>query len=382
MQRLCKLLILLVFLAGCGWHGERGRADVQGVREDVFPVEEDRAVAAPKTDAAGSVSQLKKVLDADIGWAGDGLFAAPAVSDGLIFTGDGRGRVTALAKDGKPLWRANVGRSSIGGVLPWHDRLFVTTTDGMLAALDKADGRLLWSVRLGAGSFNRPAVLAARVVAMTIGDTVEAFTISRGEEVWRYSNFSFRAALDRHAAPIMDNGTVVAALPGGSIVRIDGHSGSVITLDVISDSDSDFHPASSTPIVADGYTYAVAYTGRLCAIGNAAGSRRWCQDVNSVRDIARLGDNLIISTTRGEVMSISMRDGHIAWGAKIGRNLTAPVVFGDDIAVASGRDIFVLDGSAGISVQKYTARRAVAVLAYDGGLLLAVLDNASIIGLQ
>ena len=115
---------------------------------------------SPLTDInTGNVDRL------GVGWFVDlpedvGLVATPLVVEGrLFFTGTGNVIRAVDAKTGKPLWtydprvgdaiagRRQVGWSHNRGLSFYDDRLFATTWDGRLLALNPKDGSLIWSTR-------------------------------------------------------------------------------------------------------------------------------------------------------------------------------------------------------------------------------------------
>jgi quinohemoprotein ethanol dehydrogenase len=139
-----------------------------------------------------------------------GLEATPIVVDGVMYTSGVAGRVYALnAATGELRWRfvpkidPRVYRSvccdSVNrGVAVWQGRVYVAALDGVLYALDAADGKVLWSANTiidrgrGYASTGAPQVADKVVVIGNSGgefDTrgyLSAYDLRTGRLSWRF----------------------------------------------------------------------------------------------------------------------------------------------------------------------------------------------------
>ena len=140
-----------------------------------------------------------------------GLVATPLVVDGrLFFTGTGNVIRAVDAKTGKPLWtydprvgdaiagRRQVGWSHNRGLSFYDDRLFATTWDGRLLALNPKDGSLIWSTRTFAEDqplyiTGAPKAFAGKVLVGNGGTEngpsrgfVTAYDADTGKQAWRF----------------------------------------------------------------------------------------------------------------------------------------------------------------------------------------------------
>ena len=73
------------------------------------------------------------------------LPTAPVAAGGLVFVGDRNGLVRALdAADGTPRWKAYTAAGIFFPPAVWEGRLYVGSADGYVYAFEAASGRLLW----------------------------------------------------------------------------------------------------------------------------------------------------------------------------------------------------------------------------------------------
>jgi len=110
----------------------------------------------------GNVSQLKGVWRARLNGSGTAPrysgFAAPIVHDGVAYISTGANDVFALSlDDGRILWQyeAKVDPDITSVCCGWNnkgvaiseDKVFIGQLDGKLVALDRATGRIAWSIQ-------------------------------------------------------------------------------------------------------------------------------------------------------------------------------------------------------------------------------------------
>ena len=131
----------------------------------------------------------------------------PLVADGMMFITESPSNVIALnAKTGRPYWRYNhelpeelifcCGRNN-RGVAILGDRLFMSTLDAHLVALDARTGNVLWDAetadeKMGYSMTAAPLVVGNKVVAGVAGGEygirgfVDGYDIETGKRDWRF----------------------------------------------------------------------------------------------------------------------------------------------------------------------------------------------------
>lgn len=226
--RLCASLLTLAMLAGC----QRQSTDAaDALSAKPAAVDHQRMLAANTADEVGNWLAVGRTYDeqrfspldqinvdnvAQLGlaWYYDfnsmrGLEASPLVIDGVMYNVGPWNLVVALdAKTGKELWRFDpqVDRSRARylccdvvnrGIAAWQGRIYITTIDGRVIAIDAANGKEVWSQRSFGYEWAYTSTGATRVFngKVVIGNAgseygargyVTAYDAETGEQLWRF----------------------------------------------------------------------------------------------------------------------------------------------------------------------------------------------------
>ncbi|WP_228716860.1 outer membrane protein assembly factor BamB [Billgrantia pellis] len=156
----------------------------------------------------------------------------PTVIDPVTFAGFANGRLVTLDnRSGQPLWERRIavprGRSEIdrlvdlGGqpVLAPDGRLFVTSYNGRLVALDAPSGEVLWEREHS--SYLTPVLVGDRLFTVNEASHIIAYDARSGEEVWRNRDLEGRWL----TAPAFADGNVVVGDYEGYLHLIDIQDG-------------------------------------------------------------------------------------------------------------------------------------------------------------
>ncbi|MDX5403754.1 MAG: PQQ-like beta-propeller repeat protein, partial [Rhodobacterales bacterium] len=137
-----------------------------------------------RTDNAALSAQPQLIWSANIG-EGDGkrqrIVADPVAANGRIFTLDAGATVTATSAAGDTLWSRNLtpaadrsDQATGGGIALGDGVLYVSSTFGLLSAIDAATGELRWQQELEATGSGTPTVRGDLVYLVSGGDTAWA----------------------------------------------------------------------------------------------------------------------------------------------------------------------------------------------------------------
>jgi outer membrane protein assembly factor BamB len=124
--------------------------------------------------------------------AGDdaGLYASPAVSDGIVYAGSGSGRpFCALdAATGTLLWEYPAGKTAYSSPAVENEAVYVGSNDNNnVYALDAATGELLWNFTAGDAILSSPAVAGNVVYAGSYDGNLYALDSATGSLLWNYT---------------------------------------------------------------------------------------------------------------------------------------------------------------------------------------------------
>jgi outer membrane protein assembly factor BamB len=203
-----------------------------------------------------------------------------------------------------------------------ENRIFQLTDDGVLSAVDKYDGKLLWSRTLGALSASAPAVG---------GDTVYATVLSRasGSEEGRVvalnvANGDIRWSRDlpsrSESSPLLDGGRIYFGSEDGTVYALEAATGRTVWT---------YHAAGAvkaSPTLQNGVLYFGDYSGHVQAISERTGRRLWLASSEGAlfgsgtfySTAAVIYGRVFLGNTDGRVYAYDAGTGRLDWAYQTG----------------------------------------------------------------
>ncbi len=318
---------------------------------------------------------FKKVWSESIGAGGDKrtpLTAIPVVAEDRVYTLDTEGNLSAFAlENGKRQWRQSVvprgeGKSgAVGGGLAWHEgKLYVTAGYKHLMAVDPATGGDIWRAVLPAPARSAPTVMDGRVYLVTLDNRLMVYGAADGKLIWQYAGVSEATNLLGSASVAADETLVVLPLSSGELFGLRPENGQVVWQDNLSavrrgGALSAIADVRGLPVIDRGMVFAVSYSGRMVALDQVTGQRRWQRELGSSEMPWVAGDTVFSISTEQQVVALKRATGEVRWVADLPRwadkKHSEPVVWAGPILASdhlivtgSNRDMLVLsplDGS-------------------------------------
>lgn len=276
----------------------------------------------------------------------------PAFKDNTIYAADRFGTVKALdADNGKEKWKvdlsenpgffsSNISADLSGGVTVDGSNLYIGSEKAIVYSLNTADGKLAWKTTVAGEAISRPVVSDGLVLIHTGNGILQALNQKDGTIAWSANLDMPTLSLRGESAPATafgaaivggDNGRVSAVLmKEGQMIwqqRISEASGAT-EIDRLSDIDT-------TPVIANGVVYTVAYNGNLVAMDLRSGQIAWKREVGSVNNIVVEGDRIYMVDQNDRVMALNTQGGVTIWTQSelLHRLVTAPVLYNGFIVV-------------------------------------------------
>ncbi len=260
---------------------------------------------------------------------GNGPRATPTVVDGNVFAFTGEGILVALkADDGKQLWSVDVpkllsGKPNEYGVscspLVTKDHVIVHsgTKTAAVAAFGIADGKLAWKAGRGNAGYSSPVMMKLgdkdQIVSLTAAGAIGLEPAS-GTEQW---SFPFPTEYDCNTSgPLSLDGEHVLISAGenhGSViikVKPDPQGGKAESVWSSLGKDSQLRAEWQTPVVHDGYLYALDNSGSAGPITNLVCIRledhktMWQKNRFGKSNLILADGKLFLTTMAGEVVIV------------------------------------------------------------------------------
>lgn len=350
-------LVLAVSLAGCGVFGGKAKPSTPTVGNrvpilskidtsaKVDPALANVAVIVPPAtineewpQAGGTASKsygnLAMGANPTIAWTAkiegsspkQRLAASPVIGGGKLFVMDTAGVVHAFdGNTGAPAWRQGFqikgdGSSSVyGGGASYSDgRVYVTTGMGEVAALDAADGKVLWKVKPAGPLRGSPTIAFNSIFVMTQANQMISLNAADGAQQWSRAASVGQTGVFGVAAPAAGQGTVIAGFSTGELIAYRYENGRELwsdalartslstTVGVLTDIDAD-------PIIDRGRVYALGQGGRMAAYELVTGQRIWELNLAGISTPAVAGDWIFTLTDDGRLLCIARATGKVRW---------------------------------------------------------------------
>lgn len=318
----------------------------------LFSSEEDLTPMAP-------LPVVESAFSADTQWSssvGDGIGdfysqLQPVVEEDHIYAAARDGDVTAFDRNsGETLWSVDLADLPInadkrsarlsGGLVSRYGKLFLGSENGVVFALNEANGEVLWQTTVPGEVVASPAVEDGRVVVLTTSGRLVALDTDEGKLQWTLSEEQPPLTLRSASTPVITNGAVlygradgkvgIALLSNGQPVRQSkvADPRGATELDRMVDVDA-------SPLIAGDELYAIAYNGQLMARKLMTGDEVWKRKYSGYRDMAVTGNAIVLTDSRSHLFAVDRRNGLELWSNTQleNRTVTAPVVLGDYVVV-------------------------------------------------
>ncbi len=350
---------------------------------------------------------LNEAWSVDIG-AGSGgeerLVSSPVVGDGRVYVIDSASMVSAYATaDGKRLWEAELTPDEeddghiAGGVAYDSGRVFASTGFAQVIALDAATGADIWRQRITSPARGAPTVRAGRLFVTTVDNKLFAINADNGEGLWTHTGVAESASLLGSASPAVGNGVVVVPYTSGELVALKAESGRLLwqeNLSAIKRTDvvSNLAHIRGYPVIDRGRVIAISHGGVMAAFDLRNGRRLWQKEIGGSQGPWVAGDYIFVITNDAEIAAISRKNGGIHWVQALPRYedtetqenpiiWTGPILVSDRLIAAgshgealaispyTGRILGSIELPAGVSVPPIAAGGTVYFLADDADLV-------------
>ena len=269
----------------------------------------------------------------------------PYIENGVVYTVDPKGRVTALdAVDGKLRWETELATEISGGVGNGGDLVLVGGLQGGVYALDKSEGRVLWEAKVSSEILAAPESNGKVVVTPAIDGRVFAFDAADGTQIWTYDHPTPVLTLRSNASPLMVDDAAYLGFDNGQLLRFDSSNGHLRWSARVGQPQGKTEierlvDVDTTPIAIGSLIYTASVNGRLVAINRANGRITWAQELSTHHNIGHLNGKIAVTTDNGHVKLFDARAGTELWqGEKLHRRETGAPVVTDDMVLVTDHE--------------------------------------------
>ena len=331
------------------------------------------------------------------------LASAPVVANGKLYVIDAGAHVIAFdANSGAKLWQTSLpsegsGRALFGGgVSIVDDKVYASTGVGDVAAINAANGSILWKKRPGGPLRGAPTLANGHVYVMGQDNQIFALNQSDGEVQWTDSGTLQVTGVFGVAAPAAAQGTVIAGYSSGELTAYRYENGRTLWGDALSRTSISTAVATLTDIDADpvidrGRVFAIGQGGRMASYELVSGQRLWEINIAGISTPWVAGEWVFVVTSDAKLLCVARATGKIRWISQLRRwqkekkkanaiRWTGPVLAGGRlILVSTNGDLNYIDPATGavqaeidmdrsMSLPPIVANNTLYILADDGKL--------------
>lgn len=300
--------------------------------DTIYTIDSRQMIVA--TDASNGRRKWSEKLDSGNRRDGTGIGSGLGLEGNMLIIASAFGFVAAMdAETGAELWRTNTEAPMTGSPTIKDGRIFVSSNNNEVLALDLASGDVLWSDQaiaetarvLGSPS---PAAVEEIVVAPYSSGEVIAYLASNGRRLWSEALASvgqftpISSINDIGARPILGGGLVFAASQSGVLAAIDGRTGNRVWQQPIG--------TTQAPALAGEYLFVVGVDAELACVKAGTGQVVWVRELerfkNTKKQTGRVtyagpivaNGRVLIASSTGELLAFNPQTGDETDRLKLG----------------------------------------------------------------
>ena len=341
MRYIITLLLFLSFIlnaeaqtSSSDWPLFRGKADLSGRIESELS-------AAPRL-----LWSIK---------TGSRTKSSPVISEGTIFFGNDKGTLIAISSEGKIKWKYESGASIDAPPMVFGNKVIIGTSDGILKAVDKFTGKLIWSYATDnqiAGSANVwVAGNKAGIIAGSYDYYLHCVDVQTGKSLWKVETENYI-----NGTPAILNGKIVFGGCDGMLRVIDPLTGKQ------KDSVNIGVYIASSPALSGDFAYFGDYDGNKYCVNISTKKIIWeipgSEEGGSILGIPAIGNkSVLIGSEDKYLYNYSASDGKLHWKYRTnGRIVGSPVISPTKVLLTSMDGyIYILGLADGKKVWSFNA---------------------------
>lgn len=255
------------------------------------------------------------------------LTASPIVVDGIVFTMDSRATIRATeAESGDELWDMNAGKDNedavIGGGLAFSGgQLFATNGFNEVMAIDPYTGQINWRAEISGPARAAPSAVMGtpgKVFATTLDNSLIALNATNGDVLWTHRGLKSNASLLGSASPAVSRDIVVPAYSSGEIYALNPENGGVAWTNNLANAQRQDNRIGLTdiralPVIDKGMIIGMSFANKLVAIDERSGERVWEQPIGGSQTPWVSGNRIFVLDNNMRLYGLERETGDVVW---------------------------------------------------------------------
>jgi outer membrane protein assembly factor BamB len=261
------------------------------------------------------------------------IAASPVIADNRLFVVDTDAVVTAFAADtGAKLWSASIGstgkdfKASLfgGGAGVDGNVVYATSGVGDVAALNVADGSVIWKVKPAGPLRGAPTIAFGGVYVISQDNQIFALNAANGAVQWQATASMEAGSVFGAASPAAGQGTIVAGFSSGEVQAYRYENGRDLWEDALARTSmalsvSTLTDVDADPVVDRGRVFALGQGGRMASYELVTGQRSWEISIAGISTPYVVGEWVYAMTDDGKLLCVARGSGKVRWLQQLAR---------------------------------------------------------------
>ncbi|MBO9697559.1 MAG: PQQ-binding-like beta-propeller repeat protein [Sphingopyxis sp.] len=261
------------------------------------------------------------------------IAASPVIADNRLFVVDTDAVVTAFAADtGAKLWSVSIGstgkdfRNSLfgGGAGVDGNVVYATSGVGDVAALNVADGSVIWKVKPAGPLRGAPTIAFGGVYVISQDNQIFALNAANGQVQWQATASMEAGSVFGAASPAAGQGTIVAGFSSGEVQAYRYENGRDLWEDALARTSmalsvSTLTDVDADPVVDRGRVFALGQGGRMASYELVTGQRSWEISIAGISTPYVVGEWVYAMTDDGKLLCVARANGKVRWLQQLAR---------------------------------------------------------------
>lgn len=300
----------------------------------------------------------------------DYLKLKPVIQHDVVYTADVGGLVQAVNKNnGTIIWSKQLKHGVMSGPTVNDATIALGTNDSSIVLLSLKDGHEIWENKVSSQLLSKPVFAHQKVIAKTINGKVYAFNTATGKELWSVEHGSPNLILKASSSPIILGNLVLVGFSDGKMDAYEIDTGALMWQRSIafSTGSSDVErliDIDADPIIHNNIAYIASYQGYIGALSLESGQFIWKKPGSVYKNTVLKNNSLFVTDSNDVLWSLDSTTGAVNWKqtAFKARGLTEPVVQGNQVIVGDREGfLHVLDSKTGDEIGRSALSGGIAI---------------------
>lgn len=266
----------------------------------------------------------------------------PIVVGDRLYTADPSGLVQALNKTtGQVLWAKKLDNRIVSGPTIAKGFLALGTDSSKIIVLKEADGGEAWRVDVRGEVLSKPLIAKDKLIAKTVDGNLVAYKLATGEKLWVSDHGAPSLILKASSSPVLlEERIALVGYSDGKMDAVDIDTGRTLWQRSIAYSTgaSDVErlvDIDADPIVQGKTVFLGSYQGYIGALSLDSGQFIWRKPASIYKNMLVQGDTLYTTDSDDIVWSINKYTGQVNWKqvALKSRGLTEPALLNGRLVI-------------------------------------------------